>query len=87
MKNMTIQLSIGLQNYRLFIALRVMRELELLDLTTLASDQENDLIRPLFEQVRILTARVPELDVSGNVILTPFTASSTTRNTLKIQPG
>ncbi|SCZ85981.1 hypothetical protein [Nitrosomonas mobilis] len=55
-----------------------MRELELLDLTTLASDQENDLIRPLFEQVRILTARVSELDVSGNVILTPFTASSTT---------
>ena len=39
-----------------------MRELELPDLTTLTSDQKDDLIRLLFEQVRILTARVSELE-------------------------
>ena len=39
-----------------------MRELELTDLTTLTSDQKDDLIRLLFEQVRILTARVSELE-------------------------
>ena len=39
-----------------------MRELELPDLTTLISDQKDDLIRLLFEQVRILTARVSELE-------------------------
>ncbi len=39
-----------------------MREFELPDLTTLTSDQKDDLIRLLFEQVRILTARVSELE-------------------------
>ena len=39
-----------------------MRELELPDLTTLTSDQKDDLIRLLFKQVRILTARVSELE-------------------------
>lgn len=39
-----------------------MRELDLPDLTTLSSAQKDDLIRLLFEQVRILTARVLELE-------------------------
>jgi len=39
-----------------------MCKLELPDLTTLISDQKDDLIRLLFEQVRILTARVSELE-------------------------
>jgi len=39
-----------------------MRQLELPDLTTLTSDQKDDLIRLLFKQVRILTARVSELE-------------------------
>jgi len=39
-----------------------MRELELPDPTVLTSDQKDDLIRLLFEQVRILTARVSELE-------------------------
>jgi len=39
-----------------------MCELELPDFTTLTSDQKDDLIRLLFEQVRILTARVSELE-------------------------
>ena len=39
-----------------------MRALELPDLTTLTSDQKDDLVRLLFEQVRILTARVSELE-------------------------
>ncbi|SCZ86695.1 DUF6444 domain-containing protein [Nitrosomonas mobilis] len=39
-----------------------MHKLELPDLTTLTSDQKDDLTRLLFGQVRILTARVPKLE-------------------------
>jgi transposase len=40
-----------------------MHELELPDLSTLTSEQKDDLIRALFKQVQMLTARVLELEV------------------------